>query len=140
MIVSGKDRLILAKGVDAVHKTIKEGGDVKGSSSSRVNGKDSSSSRVDVKGSSSSRVSKSRSPVRSPVGDRTRRFDTERSSRGPPNGSHFQQRFNKPEKVVEDRIREDLQRVSKASPPQGRGSLGNKYGIDREMVLVVQCT
>ncbi|KAK4800009.1 hypothetical protein SAY86_025374 [Trapa natans] len=98
LIVSGKDRLILSKGVDAVHKIIKDVG---------PSGSHTSRSR-----------SRSRSPVRSPVGDRFRRSDSQRSSRGPPRESQFQPRFNKQERVIEDRICEDLQRFTKFSPPQ----------------------
>ncbi|PKI33150.1 hypothetical protein CRG98_046469 [Punica granatum] len=101
LIVSGKDRLILNKGVDAVHKMIKDGGDQRGPSGSRT--------------------SRSRSPIRSPVGDRFRRSDSQRFNRGPPNASQFQPKFNKQEKVVEGRIREDLQRFNKVSSPQAGG-------------------
>lgn len=107
LIVSGKDRLILAKGVDAVHKMIKDGGDQRGPSGTHT--------------------SRSRSPVCSPVGDRFRRSDSLRSNRGPPSASQFQPRFNKQERVSEDRIREDLQRFNKVSPPQGRASVKHQY-------------
>ncbi|KAK4777044.1 hypothetical protein SAY86_005732 [Trapa natans] len=125
LIVSGKDRLILSKGVDAVHKIIKDVGDQRGPSGSHV--------------------SRSRSPVRNPVGDRFRRSDSQRSNRGPPRESQFQPRFNNQERVAEDHIREDLQRFTKFSPPQveasyrvssrikslTRSSLGEAYGNDR---------
>ncbi|KAK1559037.1 hypothetical protein Q3G72_009873 [Acer saccharum] len=96
IIVSGKDRLILAKGVDAVHKVIKEEGDQRGSSSTRR--------------------SKSRSPERSPVGTRLRRSESQRSYPGSHNASQFHQRFVRQDKVMEDRLREDLQKLSRGSP------------------------
>lgn len=97
IIVSGKDRLILKKGVDAVHK-IKEGVDPKGSSSHR---------------------SRSRSTERSPIGARPRRPESQRPHSGPHNSSQFQPRFGRQNKVLEDRVREDLPKVSRGSP-QGR--------------------
>ncbi|KAK8630841.1 hypothetical protein V6N13_079612 [Hibiscus sabdariffa] len=94
IIVSGKDRLILKKGVDAVHK-VKDEGDQKGSSS---------------------RMSRSRSPERSPVGARLRRPESQRSHSGPHNSPHFQQRFGRQDKAVEERVREDLRKISRDSP------------------------
>nr|KJB06784.1 hypothetical protein B456_001G145000 [Gossypium raimondii] len=99
IIVSGKDRLILKKGVDAVHKV-----------------KDES----DQRGSSSSRMSRSRSPERSPVGARLRRPESQRAHSGPHNSLHFQQRFGRQDKAVEDRVLEDLRKISRDSP-QARG-------------------
>ncbi|KAK4848721.1 hypothetical protein QYF36_016503 [Acer negundo] len=96
IIVSGKDRLILAKGVDAVHKVIKEEGDQRGSSSTRR--------------------SRSRSPEHSPVGTRLRRSESQRSYPGSHNASQFHQRFVRQDKVMEDRLREDLQKLSRGSP------------------------
>ncbi|KAH1130309.1 hypothetical protein J1N35_001687 [Gossypium stocksii] len=95
IIVSGKDRLILKKGVDAVHKVKDEG---------------------DQRGSSSSRMSRSRSPERSPVGARLRRPESQRAHSGPHNSPHFQQRFGRQDKAVEDRVREDLRKISRDSP------------------------
>ncbi|KAI3679557.1 hypothetical protein L2E82_51220 [Cichorium intybus] len=84
MIVSGKDRLVLAKGVDAVHK-IKNEGD---------------------KGS------------RSPEGSsRLGRSDSQRS-----NPSHYNQRFSRQDKMIEER--EDLHKLPRGSP-QARA-----YGSD----------
>lgn len=103
LIVSGKDRLILTKGIDAVHEMIKEDGDQKGSSSSRM--------------------SRSRSPACSPVGERPRQSQSQRSHHGPPSATHFQQRFSRQEKVVEDRVRDDLKKISRGSP--------QAYGNDR---------
>ncbi|MBA0845587.1 hypothetical protein Goarm_022499, partial [Gossypium armourianum] len=108
IIVSGKDRLILKKGVDAVHKV-----------------KDES----DQRGSSSSRMSRSRSPERSPVGARLRRPESQRAHSGPHNSLHFQQRFGRQDKAVEDRVLEDLRKISRDSP-QGRDSIGYVYGIN----------
>ncbi|XP_057964156.1 uncharacterized protein LOC131155207 [Malania oleifera] len=96
IIVSGKDRLVLAKGVDAVHKVIKEEGNKRGSSSSHA--------------------ARSRSPERSPVGSRLGRSEPQRSFSSPQNTSQFQQRFSRHEKVVEDRVREDLLKLSRGSP------------------------
>ncbi|KAL1832984.1 hypothetical protein DCAR_0103023 [Daucus carota subsp. sativus] len=95
IIVSGKDRLILAKGVDAVHKVKEEG-----------NKKDSSSSHV----------ARSKSPERSPVATRFTRSDSQRSNHSPQTASLFQQRFGKQEKAVEDDVREDLKKLSRSSP------------------------
>ncbi|KAG5084182.1 hypothetical protein JHK84_054220 [Glycine max] len=95
IIVSGKDRLILAKGVDAVHKIREEG---------------------DQRGSSSSQMTQSRSPERSPVSARFQRSEPQRSHSGPRNTSQFQQRFGRQERAVEDRIRDDVQKFSRGSP------------------------
>ncbi|KAF3972048.1 hypothetical protein CMV_004401 [Castanea mollissima] len=103
IIVSGKDRLILTKGVDAVRKVIKDEGDQRGSSSSHM--------------------ARSRSPEQSPVDARMRRSESQRSYSGPQNASQFQQRFGRQEKVVEDRIRDDLQKFSRGSP-QAYGNNG----------------
>ncbi|KAJ9171702.1 hypothetical protein P3X46_015026 [Hevea brasiliensis] len=106
IIVSGKDRLILAKGVDAVHKVIK--------------------GEVDQKGSSSSHKSRSRSPERSPVGSRLRRSESQRSYTGHSRDtSQYQQRFGRQDKIVEDRVREDLQKFSRGSP-QAYGNDGGR--------------
>ncbi|CAK9152874.1 unnamed protein product [Ilex paraguariensis] len=96
IIVSGKDRLILAKGVDAVHKIKEEG---------------------EKKGPSSSHMSRSRSPERrSPAGSRLARSDSQRYDSTPYNASQFQQKVSRQEKIVEDRVREDLQKLSRSSP------------------------
>lgn len=112
IIVSGKDRLILAKGVDAVHKVIKEEGDQRGSSVARL--------------------SRSRSPERSPVGTRFRRSESQRSYPGSHGAPH--QRLDRQNKAMEDRVREDLRRLSRGSP-QGRDSIGYLYGIHRKPVI-----
>ncbi|KAM4085982.1 hypothetical protein ACJW30_10G068000 [Castanea mollissima] len=112
IIVSGKDRLILTKGVDAVRKVIKDEGDQRGSSSSHM--------------------ARSRSPEQSPVDARMRRSESQRSYSGPQNASQFQQRLGRQEKVVEDRIRDDLQKFSRGSP-QGTDSIGYRYGVHRKL-------
>ncbi|CAN0888773.1 hypothetical protein LINGRAHAP2_LOCUS15930 [Linum grandiflorum] len=115
IIVSGKDRLILKKGVDAVHRVIK--------------GDD------DHKGSSTSHMSRSRSPERSPPSSRLRRSEPQRSYPSyPRDTSQYQPRFGRQDKIVEDRIREDMQKFSRGSP-QGRDSIGYFYGIDKELVI-----
>jgi hypothetical protein len=117
IIVSGKDRLILAKGVDAVHKVIKGEGQQKGSSSSHK--------------------SRSRSPERSPVGSRLLHSDSQRSYPGHPHDtSRYQQRFGRQDKIKGDR-REDLNKFSRGSP-QGRDSIGYVFGIHKK--LVIQCS
>ncbi|KAJ6686733.1 hypothetical protein OIU79_016483 [Salix purpurea] len=102
IIVSGKDRLILAKGVDAVHKVIKEEGDPKGPSSSYK--------------------SRSRSPERSPAGSRLRRSDSQRSH--PHDTSQYHQRFGRQDKIMEDH-RGDLHKFSRGSP-QAYGNDGGR--------------
>ncbi|RYR52222.1 hypothetical protein Ahy_A06g027143 isoform B [Arachis hypogaea] len=111
IIVSGKDRLILAKGVDAVHKIREEG---------------------EQRGTSSSHMARSRSPEQSPVGARFQRSEPQRSHSGPRNASQFQQRFGRQERAVEDRVREDMQKFARGSP-QGRDSIGYVYGILRKL-------
>ncbi|QCD98303.1 hypothetical protein DEO72_LG6g3022 [Vigna unguiculata] len=105
IIVSGKDRLVMAKGVDAVHKIREEG---------------------EQRGSSSSQMTRSRSPERSersPVNTRFQRSEPQRSHSGPRNTSQFQQRFGRQERAVEDRIREDVQKFARGSP-QAFGNSG----------------
>ncbi|XP_065860287.1 uncharacterized protein [Euphorbia lathyris] len=106
IIVSGKDRLILAKGVDAVHKVIKGDGDQKGSSSFHR--------------------SRSRSPERSPVGSRLRRSESQRSYSGHPREAmQYQPRFGRQDKSVEDRVRGDPQKFARGSP-QAYGNDGGR--------------
>ncbi|MED6195051.1 hypothetical protein PIB30_034383 [Stylosanthes scabra] len=115
IIVSGKDRLILAKGVDAVHKIREEG---------------------EQRGPSSSHMARSRSPERSPAGARFQRSEPQRSHSGPRNASQFQPRFGRQERTVEDRMREDVQKFARSSP-QGRDSIGYVYGILRKLLMVI---
>lgn len=115
IIVSGKDRLILKKGVDAVHK-IKDEGESKG-----VHKLPEES---DHKVSPRSPISRSRSPPRrSPGTSRFGRSDSQKSNRSPNvNTGHISHRYGRQEKV-EDSVREDLQRMSGGSL-QGRDSFG----------------
>lgn len=94
LVVSGKDRLILSKGVDAVHKLIQD----------------------DKNKSSSSSHRRSKSPVRSPADSRYKRSDSQKSHSSPRNGSRFQGRGFNQERGSEDRLREDLQKLSRDSP------------------------
>ncbi|CAJ2631896.1 unnamed protein product [Trifolium pratense] len=112
IIVSGKDRLVLSKGVDAVHK-IREEGEQKGSSSSHMN------------------RSRSPPPQRSPVNARFQRSEPQRSHSAPRNTPPFPQRFGRQERAVDDRVREDTQKFARDSPqaraygnsaPRGRSS------------------
>ncbi|XP_026662587.1 uncharacterized protein LOC103712717 isoform X2 [Phoenix dactylifera] len=94
LIVSGKDRLILAKGVDAVHKVIQE---AKGQRRSPA-----SSDRM-----------RSRSPDEVPRGSDLRRSESQRSHSSPRNMSRFQSRgFNK-DRYVHDRVCENPQKFSR---------------------------
>lgn len=102
LIVSGKDRLILAKGVDAVHKVIQD--DSKGKN----------------KGSTSSQKTRSKSPDRGSVGSHYRRSDSQRSHSSPRNMSRFQGRVSNQDRGFEDQVREDLQKLSR-NAPHGRG-------------------
>ncbi|XP_076896203.1 uncharacterized protein LOC143549093 [Bidens hawaiensis] len=86
IIVSGKDRLTLAKGVDAVHKIKNEG---------------------DKKVGSSSNMTRSRSPEgRSLVSSRMGRSDSQRSNPSTRNSSRYNLRFTC----------EDLQKLPRGSP------------------------
>ncbi|KAG8374731.1 hypothetical protein BUALT_Bualt10G0026400 [Buddleja alternifolia] len=117
IIVSGKDRLILKKGVDAVHK-IKEDGESKGVRKLRE--------EDEHKGSYSSPISRSRSlEHRSPVTTRLARSESQRSNPSPHNTAHIPHRYGRQEKMVEDRVREDLQKLSSGSP-QAYGSDGGR--------------
>lgn len=106
IIVSGKDRLILKKGVDAVHK-IRE--DNKGVNKYPEDG--------ERKGSSSSPISQSRSfERRSPVISRLGRSGSQKSNPSPHRAAHIPHRYGRQEKGIEDRVREDLQKLSSGSP------------------------
>ncbi|OAY70855.1 hypothetical protein ACMD2_09930 [Ananas comosus] len=98
LIVSGKDRLILAKGVDAVHKIIQE---------------DKRKSRSP----SSSNRTRSRSPDGSPRGSHFRRSESQRSSYSSPRDTSLVQNrgFNQ-ERRVEDRVRENMHKYARDSP------------------------
>ncbi|KAK6937249.1 hypothetical protein RJ641_030757, partial [Dillenia turbinata] len=145
IIVSGKDKLCLAKGVDAVHKVKEEG---------------------NKKGPSSSQMSRSRSPERSPASSRLGRSDSQRSHSSPRNASQypqrfgrqekivednsqkshssprnasqFSQRFRRQEKVVEDRIHEDLHKLSRETP-QVRVCVNKATICDRHKTTQIKC-
>lgn len=109
IIVSGKDRLILRKGVDAVHK-VKEDGEINSSSASHR--------------------SRSRSPRRTSVGPPRARISEPQRQHPPSNASSsFSERSGRQDKFVdnrareENRIREDQRNVSRGSP-QGRDKIG----------------
>ncbi|KAL0927388.1 hypothetical protein M5K25_001553 [Dendrobium thyrsiflorum] len=93
LFVSGKDRLVLSKGLDAVHKIIHE------------KDKGKSPSRSDIR----SERARSRSPDRSPVGSHLRRSDSQKSRSSIGNSIHLHS------KGYEDNLREDLQRMSRGS-------------------------
>ncbi|ONK78750.1 uncharacterized protein A4U43_C02F22030 [Asparagus officinalis] len=95
LFVSGKDRLILSKGVDAVHKLIQDDKD---------------------KSSTSSHSLRSKSPVRSPADSRYRQSEYQRSNPSPRNTSHLQGRAFDQERVVDDGVHEDLKKFSRDSP------------------------
>ncbi|KAL9270181.1 hypothetical protein AKJ16_DCAP26092 [Drosera capensis] len=114
VIVSGKDRLILSKGVDAVHKVINEG-----------KNKNSSGSHT--------HVLRSRSAEQSP---RYGRSDSQRTYSSPKKPPQLQQRLGRPDKNLEDRVREDLQKISRNSP-QARGKLlYSSVCVDSEVTSV----
>lgn len=109
LIVSGKDRLILRKGVDAVHK-VKEDGEIKSSSASHR--------------------SRSRSPRRASVGPPRAQISEPQRQHPPSHGSStFSERSGRQDKFVdnrvleENRIRENQRNVSRGSP-QGRDRIG----------------
>ncbi|KQK03620.1 uncharacterized protein LOC100842738 [Brachypodium distachyon] len=95
LFVSGKDRLVLAKGVDAVHKLIQES-----------KGKHSSSSP---------KRDRSRSPVRNSADFRLRHPDS-RWSHSPRNASHSQSRGPHNERPLVGRLRDDMPKYPKGSP------------------------
>ncbi|KAG0475943.1 hypothetical protein HPP92_012784 [Vanilla planifolia] len=94
LFVSGKDRLILAKGVDMVHKIIQENKD-KNKSPNKSEGK--------------SEKAKSRSPDKSPVASHLRRSDSQRSRSSVGNSTQLHT------KDYENNVREDLQKLSRGS-------------------------
>lgn len=103
IIVSGKDRLILRKGVDAVHK-VKEDGEIKSSSASHR--------------------SRSRSPRRTSVGPPRARISEPQRQHPPSHGSSsYSERPGRQDKSVDNRVRENQRNVSRGSP-QGRDRIG----------------
>lgn len=120
IIVSGKDRLVLRKGVDAVHKVIKEESNERSSPGSH-RGRSPGSHAGRSPGSHAGRspgahTGRSRSPDRSPFGARFSRSGSLRSNPSPRNASQFHNRFGRQDRCVEDRIRADLQKPSRNSP------------------------
>lgn len=100
LFVSGRDRLILAKGVDAVHKVIQEGDKDK------------------RKGSASSHRSRSKSPDGNSGGPYLRHAESLRSYNSPRDTSGFQSRNFNHDRIVEDPIRQDQQKFK--GSPHGR--------------------
>ncbi|KAK8934503.1 hypothetical protein KSP39_PZI014302 [Platanthera zijinensis] len=92
LFVSGKDRLILSKGVDAVHKIIQDNKD-----------KSNSPNRSDVR----LERARSRSPVRNHVGGSHLKRSESQKSRSSTIHLHS--------KGYEDNVRDDLQRLSRGS-------------------------
>ncbi|KAG9160622.1 hypothetical protein Leryth_019334 [Lithospermum erythrorhizon] len=126
IIVSGKDRLILKKGVNAVHK-VKSEEEKKGPPSSVIS---RSRSRSPVRrspvnsrfGSSASQLSNPSPRNASPFQHSSARHDKSVEDRvrlsnpSPRNASPFQHASARHDKAVEDRVREDLQKLSRGSP------------------------
>ncbi|XP_023639063.1 uncharacterized protein LOC17885212 isoform X2 [Capsella rubella] len=109
IIVSGKDRLILRKGVDAVHK-VKEDGEMKSSSAPHR--------------------SRSRSPRRTSVGPPRARNSEPQVQHPPSHGSSsFSERSGRQDKFVDNRVREE-NRVRENQRNVYRGS-PQAYGSDR---------
>uniref|UniRef100_A0A7N1A544 CCHC-type domain-containing protein n=1 Tax=Kalanchoe fedtschenkoi TaxID=63787 RepID=A0A7N1A544_KALFE len=90
LFVSGKDRLILAKGVDAVHKLINDDG-----------GKNKLSN-------STSPLSKSLD--RSPADSHIAQSDSHKTLSSPRNVSHSQPKYSKQDKETKDCLRDDIQK------------------------------
>ncbi|CAO2198480.1 unnamed protein product [Urochloa humidicola] len=115
LFVSGKDRLILAKGVDAVHKIIQES---KGKYSP-----------------SSPKRDRSRSPVRNTTEFRPRHTDSHRShspknsdsrrSRSPRNAPRSQSKGYYNERHLDGRLHDSMPKLSKGSP-QAYANFGAK--------------
>uniref|UniRef100_I1NLX9 CCHC-type domain-containing protein n=2 Tax=Oryza glaberrima TaxID=4538 RepID=I1NLX9_ORYGL len=104
LFVSGKDRLILAKGVDAVHKIIQEG-----------KGKNTSSSP---------KRDRSRSPVRTTSDIRPRHTDS-RWSHSPRSAPRSQSKGYYNERPLDGRSHDDMPKFSKGSP-QASANYGAK--------------
>lgn len=117
IIVSGKDRLILRKGVDAVHKVINDECNDRNSPNS-YKGRSRPPERSSPIGNVFSRSEslRARSIERSPIDNRLSRSESQRSNLSPRNQSQFHQRFAIQDKSVEDNIRGDLQKSSRNSP------------------------
>ncbi|KAG6485079.1 hypothetical protein ZIOFF_053608 [Zingiber officinale] len=116
LFVSGKDRLILAKGVDAVHKTIQDGKDRQRSPSS--------SNRNEI-----------RSPHGSPKSTHLRRSESQRSHSSPRSASRFPSRSANQERPAEEHVRQDPHKISRGSP-RARGKF-KLYVFDYEVIFSV---
>uniref|UniRef100_A0A803MTD9 CCHC-type domain-containing protein n=1 Tax=Chenopodium quinoa TaxID=63459 RepID=A0A803MTD9_CHEQI len=143
IIVSGKDRLILRKGVDAVHKVIKDECNDRSSPGSHT-GRSKSPERSPIGTRfSSSEPRRSRSPERSPFSNRFTRSESQRSNPSPRNASQFHQRFVRQDRGLEDRIRGDLQKPSRNSPARGKFFYPTMLDIEamlKQMVNIVSFT
>ncbi|KAG8045565.1 hypothetical protein GUJ93_ZPchr0008g12937 [Zizania palustris] len=109
LFVSGKDRLVLTKGVDAVHKIIQEG---KGKNSSRSPKWDRSRSPVRT---TSPKRDHSRSPVRTTTEIRSKHTDS-RWSHSPRSASRSQSKGYYSERPLDGRSRDDMPKFLKGSP------------------------
>ncbi|WOL18381.1 hypothetical protein Cni_G27176 [Canna indica] len=109
LIVSGKDRLVLSKGVDAVHEIIQDGKDRKRSPSSIRND--------------------SRSPDSSPKGSHLRRSESQRSHSSPRSMSRLPSRGFSHERPYEEHIRQEPHKMSRGSPQ----AYANEGGKSRQM-------
>lgn len=114
LFVSGKDRLVLAKGVDAVHKLIQES-----------KGKHSSSSP---------KRDRSRSPVRNSADLRPRTSESQ-WSHSPRNVPRSQSKGHYNERPLDGRLRDDIPKYPKGSP-QAYANYGAK---DRPVQLKSPC-
>ncbi|CAN6445060.1 unnamed protein product [Victoria cruziana] len=108
--VSGRDRLILAKGVDAVRKVMQD--------------EDRGARK---KGSSDHQNARSRSPEDTHVSPHLRRSMSQRSHSSPRNPPQTQSGIYSQERVMEDHLRKDLQQLSRVSPQ----AFGNDGGRGR---------
>ena len=111
LFVSGRDRLVLAKGVDAVHKVIQDGKDRKRSPSN--------SNRYD-----------SRSLDGSPKGSQLRRSESQRSHSSPRSTSRIPGRGFNQERPANDNVRQELRKMSRGSP-RGR-ALSETSTVDQQ--------
>lgn len=132
IIVSGKDRLILRRGVDAVHKVINDECSDRNSPGPHMGRSRSPECSPIGARFSRSLSQRSRSPERSPITSRFARSESQRSNPSPSNASQFHQRFGRQDRGLEDRIRGDLQKPSRNSP-QARGKLFYHTMLDVEV-------
>ncbi|KAG6538235.1 hypothetical protein ZIOFF_003347 [Zingiber officinale] len=116
LFVSGKDRLILAKGVEAVHKIIQDGRDRQ-------------------KSPSRSHRNESRSPHGSPKSTHLRPSESQRSHSSPRSTSHFPSRSFNQERPAEEHVRQDPHKMSRSSP-RARGKF-KLYVFDYEVIFSV---